>query len=80
MRRCSAASRSPGLKPQLAGEPAPRALIGLERVGLAAGPVQRQHQLTPEALLERMLAGEILELGDQLARRPGGQIGVDPAA
>ena len=42
----------PRLEPQLVGEHAPRLLERLERVGLAAAAVERQHQLPPEPLPE----------------------------
>ena len=42
----------PRLEPQLVGEHAPRLLERLERVGLAAAAVERQHQLPPQPLPE----------------------------
>ena len=68
----------PGLDPQLLCQDAPRALEGRQRVPLPAGAIQREHQLTPEPLSERMLGDERLELGDQLGRSARGEIGVDP--
>ena len=38
----------------------------LERLGLAAGAVERDHQLAAQALVERMLAHETFELGHEL--------------
>ena len=45
----------PRLEPQLVGEHAPRLLERLERVGLAAAAVERQHQLPPQPLAERVV-------------------------
>ena len=45
----------PRLEPQLVGEHAPRLLERLERVRLAAAAVERQHQLPPQPLAERVV-------------------------
>ena len=45
----------PRLEPQLVGEHAPRLLEGLERIRLAAAAVERQHQLPPQPLPERVV-------------------------
>ena len=45
----------PRLEPQLVGEHAPGLLERLERVGLATAAVERQHQLPPEPLPERVV-------------------------
>ena len=45
----------PRLEPQLVGEHAPRLLERLERVRLAAAAVERQHQLPPQPLPERVV-------------------------
>ncbi len=37
----------------------------VQRLGLAAGPVQRQHQLAPEPLAQRVLAGQRAQLAHQ---------------
>ena len=39
------------------------AAVGVERVGLAAGAVEREHQLRVQALAEGVLGGEALQLG-----------------
>ena len=43
-----------GLQAELGGEATARAGKGVQRVGLAPGSVQSQHQLTPQPLLERV--------------------------
>ena len=66
------------LEPQLVDEAIAGGVVSLEGVGLAAGSVQSEHELTLEALAQRMLADQRLELAHQprvLARR---QIRVDP--
>src|SRR5207344_3017693 len=45
----------PRLEPELVGEHAPRLLEGLERIRLAAAAVERQHQLPPQPLPERVV-------------------------
>ena len=49
-RRCS-----PGSMPELVDERARGRPVGLQRLGLAAGPVQREHELAAEALAVRVL-------------------------
>ena len=44
-----------GLEPELLADAAPEPLERAQRVGLAAGPVQGEHQLTDGPLAERML-------------------------
>ena len=61
-----------GLEPELLDEAAPRLLERLERVGLAAGAVERQHQLGREALAQRVLA--------ERGRKPPGQLTCRPSA
>ena len=51
---------------ELVTERAPGRLVLAERVGLAAGPVQRQHQQLADPLPQGMLVGEGLELGGDL--------------
>src|ERR687898_1021099 len=53
------------LDPQLIDQRAASRLVALERVGLAAAPVQREHQLQVEALANRVLAHQRFELADQ---------------
>jgi hypothetical protein len=56
-----------GIDPELLRKGRPGSLEGGECLRLLIGPVQREHQLAPQALAERMRSRERLELGD----RPG---------
>jgi hypothetical protein len=47
-------------------------LEGGQRVCLAAGPVQHQHQLATQALAEREERHQLLQLAYQLTRRAEG--------
>ena len=60
-------------------EEPPRVAIEIERLGLATRAVQRQHELGPERLAERMLTDERLQLADELRRAAEGEVGVDAA-
>ena len=51
---------------ELVREERPHVAVGLERLRLAAAPIESDHQLGPCPLAQRMLAHELLELGDQL--------------
>ena len=66
-----------GLDPELIDERAPRALIGVERLGLAAAPVEGEHQLAAQPLAQRVLGDERLELAGQLGVPAGGEILLD---
>jgi len=66
------------LQAELARELAARPLVGLQRVGLATGPVERQHQLSPYPLLERVLTNQPGQVPDQLPSLPGLQIRINP--
>ena len=50
--------------------------IRLERLRLSARPVEREHQLAAEALPQRMLADERLEIADELAVTAEGELGL----
>ena len=63
---------------QAADERVARVPVGGERLGLAAGAVQREHVLAPEALPERLGGDEGLELADQLRVAAEGEVGLDP--
>ena len=52
----------PELQTELIEQPLPRGLEHLQRVGLTAGAVERQHQRRKQPLSQRMLADELLEL------------------
>ena len=51
--------------------------VGLERVGLPARAVEREHALRVERLAERVLGDERVELGQDVAVAAGGEIGLD---
>ena len=70
--------RRPGLDPELLDEQAARLAIGLERRRLAAGAVEREHQLAADPLAQRVRGDERLELGDERAVAAEGEVGVDP--
>ena len=67
--------RSPRLDAQLVGEGPAAGGVALERLGLAAAPVQREHELAAEPLAQRMLVDERLELAHELGAtaRAGGR-------
>ena len=66
------------LDPELVDEHASRGLVGGQRLGLAARPVEREHQLAAQALAQGMLGRERLELRDQRGVPAEGEVGVDP--
>ena len=66
------------LDPELVDEGPARILVGVQGLRLPAGPVQRRHQVPPQALAERMLGDQCLELADQLVVAPECEVGVDP--
>ncbi len=49
------------LDPELLAEDAARLLVGPQRLGLAPGSVQGEHELAPEPLAEWMFCNEALE-------------------
>ena len=71
--------RRPGLEAQLLGQHAPAVPVDLQRLGLAPGAIQRQHQLRAQALAQRLARDGGLELGDQLGMAPARQVGLDAA-
>ena len=67
-----------GLQAEFIDERPSTATVGVERVGLAAGTVERKHQLPEQALAQWMLGDERLELGDDLRVAAELKVGVDP--
>ena len=65
-----------GLDPELVHERAARVLVGAERLGLAPRAVQRAHVLAAQALAQRVLGDQRLELGHDVAA-PERQVGLD---
>src|SRR5262249_19685805 len=55
----------------------PCVLIGLERLDLPAGPVQREHELGSEPLAYRLLRDQQLELPDELRVLAEREVGFD---
>jgi hypothetical protein len=56
----------------------PRTLERIQRIGLTPGPIEREHELSPETLPERMLDDETLELGQHLRVPAKRLVGLDP--
>ena len=54
-----------------------RVAVGLERLGLPAAAVEREHPLAVHVLAQRVLGGQRVELADHLGVSPGLQVGVD---
>ena len=69
--------RLAGLDPELLDEPAPPGGERLQRLRLAPRAVQREHQLAAQALAQRMLDDQRLELGNHLAVLTGREPGLD---
>ena len=66
------------LEAELLDERAARVLVGRERVGLAAGAVEREHELAAQALVGTGAARrERLELGDEVGVAAELELGVD---
>ncbi len=62
---------------EFVGQPLPHSLVGREGIGLAAHLGQRAHPQAGDALVERMLLGQRVEFGDDLARVAEGEVGLD---
>ena len=72
------AKRTTGLDSELLHQAGASGLIRLERVSLAARAVQGQHELAAQSLAQRVLAGEALQLADELVMVAQHQIELDP--
>src|SRR5581483_6414268 len=66
------------LEPELLVEDAPGLARKLERVGLAAAPVEREHEQRPQPLAERIARHEARKLGDGGTTAPALDLGVEP--
>jgi len=66
------------LETQLLGQHAPRLFVHAQRVRLSSGAIEREHQLAAQALPERVLRNETLQLGRDCIVAAERQIGVDP--
>ena len=73
------AQARPGIEAELVGEQGPDALVGRQRVGLAAGPVQRGDQQLPQAFPIRVGRDGRLQLADHVVAEPQAsrQLGLD---
>ena len=67
-----------GVDAELIGEQVAGPAVGGQRLGLPVAPVQRQHQLAVQPLPQRMLGGQLLQLGGERIVPAKRQIGVDP--
>ena len=68
----------PRLEAELLGESVSRRLQGCKSLCLSPRAIEREHELTEEALSEWMVAYEGLQLGYQLVAAAELQVGVDP--
>ena len=75
--RSSSRSAGPG-NPELLVESAARPLVHVERVGLPSRPVQSEHQQAAQALAQRVLPEQPLELPDDVRLPAEAQLGLDP--
>jgi hypothetical protein len=66
------------LDPELFVERPPEGLVARERLGLPTRTVEREHVLGAEALAERMLGDQRLQLSDDVAVMPERELGLDP--
>src|ERR1700720_1432916 len=62
--------RRPGLNAQLIVQVAARVMEGRQCVRLTAASVQREHELTVQALAQRVLSHEVSQLRDQVSVNP----------
>jgi hypothetical protein len=58
--------RAGRLGPELAGQPVAQAPVRRQRLGLPAGPVQREHPVLPKPFAQRVLLDQSAQLGGQL--------------
>ncbi len=69
--------RRRGLEPERLDQRGAPGAEHLERLGLPAGAVERDHQLAAQALVERMLRHELLELGHELGAAAELELGLE---
>jgi hypothetical protein len=67
-----------GLDSELVDQGAPRLLVRLESICLAVGAVEGEHLLGPQALSERMLAYEHLQLAEHVLVATLCEVAIDP--
>ena len=73
-----ALQRLPGIDAELTGEQVAGPPVGGERLGLPAAAVQRQHELAVQPLPQRMLSGQLFQLGGERVVPAKRQVSVDP--
>jgi hypothetical protein len=66
------------LDPEVADECLPRLSVAAQRICLPARAVEREHQLPAQALAQRMVGDERVELADQLLVQAAREVAVDP--
>ena len=71
--------RRPGLEAELVGEMRAGLPVGLERLGLAAAPVEGDHVEPPRPFAQRVRAGEVARLGRDLGVPAARELGLEPA-
>jgi hypothetical protein len=71
------AELGPGLDGELRDQRLTSAPVGVERLRLAARAVEREHQLSPEALAQRLGCDEAFELADELRSAPRRELRLD---
>ena len=76
-RRVELSQLRAGLHADLIDERRPRVPVRIERIRLAPGAIEREHQLRVQALTQRLAGDQRLELADELAMPSVGQIQVD---
>ena len=67
-----------GLDSELVDEAGACILVDLQGLRLPARTIQREHELPPERLAQRVVADERLELADHVAVAAELEVGVDP--
>ena len=72
------AELGPRIDPELLAEELPRRGERPQGVGLPARPVQREHQLRPEPLVEGVFGDQRLQLADEVLVEPERKVGIDP--
>ena len=73
-----APQRLPGVDAKLVGEQVAGTPVGGERLGLPAAAIQRQHELAVQPFPQRMLSGQLFQLGGERVVPAKRQVSVDP--
>ena len=67
-----------GLEAELVSKRRTRAVVGGERVGLPARPIEREHEQTARALAQGVLADQRFQLWHHLGMTPECEVGFEP--